>query len=71
MNAISHMGSSLDDFLKEEGIYHDTNSIAIKRFLTYQDSLKQVEAGQVVDGDDVLDWIESWGSANEKQPPKP
>ena len=32
-------------------------------------ALSQVEAGQVVDGDAVLEWIESWGTSNEKTPP--
>ena len=31
-----HMGSSLDDFLKEEGIYEDVQTTAIKRVLALQ-----------------------------------
>ena len=30
------MGSSLDDFLSEEGIFEDANNEAIKRVLSYQ-----------------------------------
>ncbi len=30
------VGSSLDDFLTEEGIYEDANNAAIKRVLSYQ-----------------------------------
>ena len=30
------IGSSLDDFLKEEGIYDDANNTAVKRVLSYQ-----------------------------------
>ena len=35
-----------------------------------QQALAQAEAGQLVDGDAVLDWIDSWGTAGEKEPPK-
>lgn len=31
-----HVGSTLDDFLKEEGIYEDVQSTAIKRVLALQ-----------------------------------
>ena len=32
----SHLGSSLDDFLKEEGILEETRAIALKEALTWQ-----------------------------------
>jgi antitoxin HicB len=31
-----HVGSSLDDFLKEEGILEEARAIAIKKALTWQ-----------------------------------
>ena len=31
-----HMGSSLDDFLKEEGIYEETQALAIKEVVVWQ-----------------------------------
>jgi antitoxin HicB len=31
-----HIGSSFDDFLKEDGIYEEAHSIAIKRVLAWQ-----------------------------------
>jgi antitoxin HicB len=31
-----HIGSSLDDFLKEEGIYEQATAIAIKRVIVFQ-----------------------------------
>ena len=34
MNA--HAGSRLDDFLKEEGLYDDTKTVAIKRVIAWQ-----------------------------------
>lgn len=31
-----HIGSDFADFLKEDGIYEETNDIAIKRVIAYQ-----------------------------------
>jgi DNA-binding Xre family transcriptional regulator len=31
-----HIGSTLDDFLKEEGLYEDATNFAIKRVLAWQ-----------------------------------
>lgn len=31
-----HIGSSLDDFLKEEGIYEETQALAIKEVVAWQ-----------------------------------
>jgi antitoxin HicB len=31
-----HIGSDFNDFLKEDGIYEETNDIAIKRVIAYQ-----------------------------------
>lgn len=31
-----HIGSSFNDFLKEDGIYEETSSVAIKRVIAYQ-----------------------------------
>ncbi|RRR66580.1 MAG: Fis family transcriptional regulator [Candidatus Viridilinea halotolerans] len=36
MSINPHIGSSLDDFLIEEGIYEQVNEIAIKRVLAWQ-----------------------------------
>ncbi len=33
-------------------------------------ALADIRAGRVVEGDDVLDWLESWGDDKEKTPPK-
>lgn len=43
---------------------------ALARLERTQKALDQVEAGQVVDGDEVMAWIASWGSAKESRPPK-
>lgn len=31
-----HIGSSLDDFLKEEGIFDDSDAVAVKRVLAWE-----------------------------------
>jgi antitoxin HicB len=36
MKANPHIGSSLDDFLKEEGIFEDSTNYAVKRVLAWQ-----------------------------------
>ena len=33
-------------------------------------ALDQLEAGQVVNGDEVMEWVSTWGSDDEKQPPR-
>ena len=34
------------------------------------EGLADVEAGRVIDGDQVIAWIESWGSDDEVPPPR-
>jgi antitoxin HicB len=36
MNNNLHLGSSFDDFLEEEGLLSETNTIALKRVLVWQ-----------------------------------
>jgi len=43
---------------------------AMNRIERSRKALEQVEAGQVVDGDEVMTWIASWGSDKESSPPK-
>ncbi len=35
-----------------------------------REALAELDAGQVVDGDEVLAWIDSWGSEHEREPPR-
>ena len=48
-----HIGSSFDDFLKEDGIYEEAHSIAIKRVLAWQiaqghEPLRAIRVGMAV-----------------------
>ena len=41
--------------------------------LRYQETLgalEDIEAGRVVDGKKVLNWLSGWGTDNEQEPPK-
>jgi len=40
MSTVSYVGSSLDDYLTEKGVYEDANEKAVRRVLSYQ--LQQV-----------------------------
>ena len=40
-----HIGSSLDDFLKEEGLYEDATNYAVKRVLAWQLEKSMKEQG--------------------------
>jgi predicted transcriptional regulator len=35
-----------------------------------REALAELDAGQLVDGEDVLAWIDSCGSKNEREPPR-
>jgi len=43
---------------------------ALNRIERSRKALDQVEAGQVIDGDDVMAWIASWGADKESSPPQ-
>jgi antitoxin HicB len=45
MSKNPHIGSSLDDFLKEEGIYEDATNYAVKRMLAWQVEKAMQEQG--------------------------
>lgn len=35
-----------------------------------QEALADVKAGRIVDGDAVMEWLDSWGTEEERTPPK-
>ena len=57
------ISEALADFMEKE-------ERAIARLERTREALDQVEAGQVVDGDEVMAWIASWGTEKESRPPK-
>jgi len=57
------ISEALNEFIAKE-------ERALNRIERSRKALEQVEAGQVVDGDEVMTWIASWGSDKESSPPK-
>lgn len=43
---------------------------ALARLERTRKALDQVETGQVINGDEVMAWIASWGTDKESSPPK-
>ena len=41
-----------------------------KRWKETLEALASVRAGRVVAGEDILDWVASWGKKTEKKPPR-
>ena len=41
-----------------------------KRWSETLEALASVRAGRLVDGDEMLEWIGSWGKKTEKKPPR-
>jgi predicted transcriptional regulator len=41
-----------------------------KRWSETLEALASVRAGRLVDGDEMLEWINSWGKKAEKKPPR-
>lgn len=41
-----------------------------KRWSETLEALASVRASRVVDGDEMLEWIRSWGKKTEKKPPR-
>jgi len=41
-----------------------------KRWSETLEALASVRAGRLVDGDEMLEWISSWGKKTEKKPPR-
>ncbi len=48
----------------------DQQSIEEARWADTLDALQSVRSGQVVDGDSVHEWLNSWGTEEEKKAPK-
>lgn len=49
--------------------YFQNLTIEKQRWLETLDVLESVKSGDVIDGDKVSDWIKSWGTEDEREPP--
>ena len=61
---------ALIDHLPEHATWRDVACQAATR-AEAEEGLADIEAGRVVDGDQVLRWIDSWGTAQECDAPQP
>lgn len=60
----------LVDQLPDAASWRDlTHRAAVRADL--EEGLADIKAGNMVDGDDVLRWIDSWGTDQELEPPQP
>ncbi len=60
-------GWIINDAVRE---YLEREDLRQRRDEETREALAELEAGQVVDGDEVLAWIDSWGSESEREPPR-
>jgi predicted transcriptional regulator len=60
-------GWIINDAVRE---YLEREDLRQRRDEETREALAELEAGQVVDGDEVLAWIDSWGSEHEREPPR-
>lgn len=60
-------GWIINDAVRE---YLEREDLRQRRDAETREALAELDAGQVVDGEDVLAWIDSWGSKNEREPPR-
>jgi len=60
-------GWIINDAVRE---YLEREDLRQRRDEETREALTDLDAGQVVDGDQVLAWIDSWGSKNEREPPR-
>ena len=60
-------GWIINDAVRE---YLEREELRQRRDEETREALAELDAGQVVDGDEVLAWIDSWGSKNEREPPR-
>jgi len=60
-------GWIINDAVRE---YLEREDLRLRRDEQTREALAELDAGQVVDGDEVLAWIDSWGSDKEVEPPR-
>lgn len=57
----------INDAVRE---YLAKEEVKAQRLLETQKALQDMESGRVVDGEEVMNWLASWGSEGELQTPK-
>jgi predicted transcriptional regulator len=57
----------INDAVRE---YLEREEIRARRLAETRQALAEVDKWQLIEGDEVLDWLDSWGTEDEKAPPK-
>jgi predicted transcriptional regulator len=60
-------GWIINDAVRE---YLEREDTRLRRLEKTKDALAEVEAGELIDGDEVLSWLDSWGTDDEREPPR-
>lgn len=60
-------GWIINDALRE---YLEREERRAQRLKETREALADLEAGELIEGDEVLTWLDSWGTADEGEPPR-
>lgn len=60
-------GWIINDAVKEYLVREERKSTMLEET---REALADIKAGRVIDGEEVMGWLESWGTDAEKAPPK-
>ena len=60
-------GWIINDAVRE---YLEREDERTRRIEETREALAELDTGELVDGDDVLAWVESWGTDYEREPPR-
>jgi predicted transcriptional regulator len=61
-------GGIIEDAVRE---YLERDEERRRRLAETKDALAELDAGELVDGDAVLAWLDTWGTDHEREPPSP
>lgn len=57
----------INDAVRE---YLEREDVRLHRLAETRQALAEADKGKLIEGDEVLDWLDSWGTEDEKAPPK-
>ena len=60
-------GWLINDAVRE---YLEREDKRLRRLEETKDALAELDAGELIDGDAVLTWLDSWGTDHEREPPR-
>jgi predicted transcriptional regulator len=66
--SVKEAAHQLVDQLPEDTNW-DKVLFAIQARRDIEAGMADIEAGRLIDGDEVMEWLESWGTENELEPP--